>query len=208
MTTPILLDLPTPTPRPADAAHDHILTQLDPSRVRRIHVLGVAGTGMGSFAGLLKDAGFVVTGSDENVYPPMSDMLKAWGIAAMSPYQEANLEAAQPDLVVVGIGGSALGPELAAAALGTPGDAMRTWFLDNTDPDGIALSSGKVGAFWAIIIVIVAILELNALGLMPWKTEANKGLNKLYDGKGVKNPIISATGLLVITVVLSELLLK
>ena len=102
MTTPILLDLPTPTPRPADAAHDHILTQLDPSRVRRIHVLGVAGTGMGSFAGLLKDAGFVVTGSDENVYPPMSDMLKAWGIAAMSPYQEANLEAAQPDLVVVG----------------------------------------------------------------------------------------------------------
>ena len=77
-----------------------------------------------------------------------------------------------------------------------------------TDPDGIALSSGKVGAFWAIIIVIVAILELNALGLMPWKTEANKGLNKLYDGKGVKNPIISATGLLVIVVVLSQLMLK
>jgi hypothetical protein len=77
-----------------------------------------------------------------------------------------------------------------------------------TDPDGVALSSGKVGAFWAIMIVIAAVLELNALGLMPWKTEANKGLNKLYDGKGVKNPIISATGLLVITVVLSQLLLK
>ena len=35
-----------------------------------------------------------------------------------------------------------------------------------------------------------------------------KGLNKLYDGKGVKNPIISATGLLVIVVVLSQLMLK
>ena len=78
-------------------------------------------------------------------------------------------------------------------------------YTGNTDAN---VSAGKIGAFWAIILVIVAILELNALGLMPWKTEANKGLNKLYDGKGVKNPIISATGLLVIVVVLSQLMLK
>jgi glucose-6-phosphate isomerase len=40
-------------------------------------------------------------------------------------------------VLVVGIGGSALGPELCAAALGSPGDRMRPFFLDNTDPDGI-----------------------------------------------------------------------
>ncbi len=41
----------------------------DWTRIRRIHLIGVAGTGMGSFAGMLKAAGHEVTGSDENVYP-------------------------------------------------------------------------------------------------------------------------------------------
>ncbi len=40
------------------------------------------------------------------------------------------------NLLVIGIGGSALGPQLAADALSTPGDRMKSWFLDNTDPDG------------------------------------------------------------------------
>jgi UDP-N-acetylmuramate: L-alanyl-gamma-D-glutamyl-meso-diaminopimelate ligase len=62
----------------------------------------VAGTGMGSFAGMLKAAGFEVTGSDENVYPPMSEMLRTWGIEAMTPYSPANLERAKPDLVIIG----------------------------------------------------------------------------------------------------------
>ena len=57
---------------------------------------------MGSFAGMLKAAGYEVTGSDENVYPPMSDMLKAWGIEALTPYAPANLDAARPDLVIIG----------------------------------------------------------------------------------------------------------
>jgi UDP-N-acetylmuramate: L-alanyl-gamma-D-glutamyl-meso-diaminopimelate ligase len=70
--------------------------------VKRIHLLGVAGTGMGSFAGLLKSRGFEVTGSDENVYPPMSDMLAKWNIGVMTPYSADNVMAAKPDLVVVG----------------------------------------------------------------------------------------------------------
>ncbi|HLT30864.1 MAG TPA: UDP-N-acetylmuramate--L-alanine ligase [Myxococcaceae bacterium] len=69
---------------------------------KRIHLLGVAGTGMGSFAGMLKQAGYTVTGSDQNVYPPMSDMLRTWGIDAMSPYAAENLDVAKPDLVIVG----------------------------------------------------------------------------------------------------------
>jgi len=74
----------------------------DPRAFRRIHVLGVAGTGMGSFAALLKAKGYEVTGSDQNVYPPMSEMLPRWGITAMSPYGAENLDAARPELVVVG----------------------------------------------------------------------------------------------------------
>ncbi|XXF79788.1 UDP-N-acetylmuramate:L-alanyl-gamma-D-glutamyl-meso-diaminopimelate ligase [Myxococcaceae bacterium GXIMD 01537] len=80
----------------------NVLDTLDPRAARRIHLVGVAGTGMGSFAGILKAAGYEVTGSDENVYPPMSDMLKAWGIPAMTPYRPENLDAARPDLVIIG----------------------------------------------------------------------------------------------------------
>ncbi|MBL9037048.1 MAG: UDP-N-acetylmuramate dehydrogenase [Archangium sp.] len=79
-----------------------VLHTIDPRTPKRIHLVGVAGTGMGSFAGMLKAAGYAVTGSDENVYPPMSDMLKAWGIAALTPYAAANLDAAKPDLVIIG----------------------------------------------------------------------------------------------------------
>jgi UDP-N-acetylmuramate: L-alanyl-gamma-D-glutamyl-meso-diaminopimelate ligase len=81
---------------------EKILTHVEPESIKRIHVLGVAGTGMGSFAGLLQAAGYGVTGSDENVYPPMSDMLREWGIRTLTPYRAENLDAARPDLVVVG----------------------------------------------------------------------------------------------------------
>ena len=65
----------------------NVLSAIEPGSIRRIHLVGVAGTGMGSFAGMLKAAGYEVTGSDESVYPPMSDMLDAWGVKAMSPYR-------------------------------------------------------------------------------------------------------------------------
>ena len=57
---------------------------------------------MGSFAGLLKAAGYDVTGSDQNVYPPMSDMLARWGVETMTPYSAENLDRARPDLIVMG----------------------------------------------------------------------------------------------------------
>lgn len=80
----------------------NVLTDLTPGTVRRIHLVGVAGTGMGAFAGMLKAAGYEVTGSDENVYPPMSDMLRAWGIEVFTPYSAENLDRARPDLVIIG----------------------------------------------------------------------------------------------------------
>lgn len=86
------------------AADDNglVLDTVDPTFANRIHLVGVAGTGMGSFAGMLKAAGYEVTGSDENVYPPMSDMLRTWGIQALTPYAPANLDVAKPDLVIIG----------------------------------------------------------------------------------------------------------
>src|SRR5256885_11809606 len=68
----------------------------------KIYLLGIAGTGMGSFAGLLRAAGHEVSGSDENVYPPMSDKLAEWRIQTYTPYSATNLEKAKPDLAVVG----------------------------------------------------------------------------------------------------------
>ena len=80
----------------------NVLTDVSPGTVKRIHLVGVAGTGMGAFAGMLKAAGYVVTGSDENVYPPMSDMLAAWEIEVFTPYSADNIERAKPDLVIIG----------------------------------------------------------------------------------------------------------
>lgn len=68
---------------------------------KSIHLIGICGTGMGSFAGLLKAAGHTVRGSDENVYPPMSDKLAAWAIPVLSGYRPENLDPT-PDLVVIG----------------------------------------------------------------------------------------------------------
>ncbi len=87
---------------------------VDWSKVRRVHLIGVCGTGMGSFAGMLKAAGYAVTGSDENVYPPMSTQLERWGIEAMAGYRPENLERARPDVVVVGNVVRAANPEAAA----------------------------------------------------------------------------------------------
>jgi UDP-N-acetylmuramate: L-alanyl-gamma-D-glutamyl-meso-diaminopimelate ligase len=66
-----------------------------------VHLIGVAGTGMGSLAGLLKKAGHRVTGSDSAFYPPMGDALARWGIETLQGFDPKNLVPA-PDLVVVG----------------------------------------------------------------------------------------------------------
>src|SRR5438309_8118330 len=65
------------------------------------HLIGICGTAMASLAGMLQARGHRVTGSDENVYPPMSTMLQGLGIGLMQGYHAAHLEPA-PDCVVVG----------------------------------------------------------------------------------------------------------
>ncbi|MBI5496717.1 MAG: UDP-N-acetylmuramate dehydrogenase [Deltaproteobacteria bacterium] len=72
--------------------------------MKDVHLVGVGGTGMGAFAGLLKAAGYRVTGSDTALYPPMSDKLRDWGIPTMEGYRAENLEVdgKRPDLVIIG----------------------------------------------------------------------------------------------------------
>ncbi len=65
------------------------------------HLIGICGTAMASLAGMLQARGHWVTGSDEHVYPPMSNMLAGLGIGLMQGYDAAHLEPA-PDCVVVG----------------------------------------------------------------------------------------------------------
>jgi len=73
---------------------------------KHVHLIGICGTAMASLAGMLRGRGYRVTGSDTAAYPPMSDQLRAMGIAILEPYSAANLDAGgtepRPELVVVG----------------------------------------------------------------------------------------------------------
>src|SRR5437870_2213717 len=66
---------------------------------KRVHLIGICGTAMASLAGMLKQRGFHVTGSDAAAYPPMSDFLGSLGIPVTEPFSTKNLSP-RPDLVV------------------------------------------------------------------------------------------------------------
>lgn len=67
----------------------------------RIHILGICGTFMGGLAMLARSLGHEVTGSDDNVYPPMSTLLSEQGISLTEGYDPAQLDP-RPDLVIIG----------------------------------------------------------------------------------------------------------
>ncbi|MEM7413620.1 MAG: UDP-N-acetylmuramate:L-alanyl-gamma-D-glutamyl-meso-diaminopimelate ligase [Myxococcota bacterium] len=69
---------------------------------RSVHFVAIGGTGMGSLAGLLHARGLRVTGSDDQLYPPMSTLLEGWGIRVHEGFRAENVAAEDPDLVVIG----------------------------------------------------------------------------------------------------------
>src|SRR4051812_23207885 len=79
-------------------------------QIRSIHFVGICGTAMASAAAAMQEKGFHVTGSDTNVYPPMSTFLAQRKIEVMPTYAEKNL-AHKPDLVVIGNAVSRGNPE-------------------------------------------------------------------------------------------------
>jgi UDP-N-acetylmuramate: L-alanyl-gamma-D-glutamyl-meso-diaminopimelate ligase len=79
--------------------------------VRHVHLLGIGGAAMAPVAGMLKERGFQVTGSDVDVYPPASTLLLSLAIPWNEGYREENLTPA-PDLAVIGNAISRGNPEL------------------------------------------------------------------------------------------------
>ncbi|MBP1685228.1 MAG: UDP-N-acetylmuramate [Deltaproteobacteria bacterium] len=114
---------------------------------RRIHLIAICGVGMSALAGMLKQRGYQVSGSDENVYPPMSTVLERLGIAIRQGFGAANL-ADRPDLVVVGNKVSRTNPEVEALlASGLPyvsfPQALAELFLADRHPLVVAGTHGK-----------------------------------------------------------------
>ncbi|NDF13983.1 UDP-N-acetylmuramate:L-alanyl-gamma-D-glutamyl-meso-diaminopimelate ligase [bacterium] len=119
-------------------------------RFKHVHIIGVCGTLMGAFASFLRREGIRVTGSDQNVYPPMSDVLQQAGVELFSPYGAETLEriGGVPDLVVVGNVISKGNPEM--EAFQKRGDAfvslpefMETHLLPGTRNLVVAGTHGK-----------------------------------------------------------------
>jgi UDP-N-acetylmuramate: L-alanyl-gamma-D-glutamyl-meso-diaminopimelate ligase len=81
--------------------------------IRSVHFVGICGTAMASAAVALREKGFLVTGSDENAYPPMSTFLASRQVEVLAGYTEKNL-ATSPDLVVIGNAISRGNPEAEA----------------------------------------------------------------------------------------------
>jgi len=94
-----------------------------------LHILGICGTFMGGLALLARELGFQVSGSDQNVYPPMSTQLEAAGIR-LERYDPANLEP-RPDRVVIGNALSRGNPEVEAVLnLGIPYLSGPRWLFE------------------------------------------------------------------------------
>lgn len=114
--------------------------------VKKIHLIGVCGVAMGSLAGMLKERGFEVTGSDEAVYPPMSDMLAGWGIEVRRGYRAENVGKA--DLVVIGNAISRGNAEVEHVLdrripYCSMAQALRDFFLEGKEVIAVAGTHGK-----------------------------------------------------------------
>jgi UDP-N-acetylmuramate: L-alanyl-gamma-D-glutamyl-meso-diaminopimelate ligase len=117
-------------------------------QVRHVHLIAVAGTGMGTLACMLADRGFRVTGSDLDTYPPMSDQLNAAGISVRKGFAAEHVVSERPDLVVIGNAVSKDNPEVRATVdaalpyLSFP-DAVHHFFLRGKHAVVVAGTHGK-----------------------------------------------------------------
>jgi UDP-N-acetylmuramate: L-alanyl-gamma-D-glutamyl-meso-diaminopimelate ligase len=115
--------------------------------IHRIHLIGICGTGMASLAAMLKDSGYEVSGSDEGIYPPMSDFLARKEIPVARGYDFKNLQP-EPDLVVVGNASSRGNPEIEYVLnfrlpfLSFP-EALKSFFLRKKIPVVVTGTHGK-----------------------------------------------------------------
>ena len=115
--------------------------------MNKVHLTAACGVGMASLAGMLKEKGFRVTGSDADVYPPMSLQLEALGVPLSSPYAAGNIPV-DADLVVVGNAVSRENPECLEAVrrgvrvLSMP-QAVAEFFIAGKESIVVAGTHGK-----------------------------------------------------------------
>ena len=120
---------------------------LDRAHLKHLHFLGIAGSGMGTLAAMFRELGLQITGSDQAVYPPMSDFLRDRGIIFHEGYAEKNLSP-KPDLAIVGNALSRGNPELEAVLshripfVSLP-ELLRGWFLYKTRNLVVSGTHGK-----------------------------------------------------------------
>jgi UDP-N-acetylmuramate: L-alanyl-gamma-D-glutamyl-meso-diaminopimelate ligase len=132
---------------PPPASKPEHQSPADTASRRRIHLIGICGTGMGSLAVLLQEAGYDVRGSDTAVFPPMSTLLAARGIRVLEGFRPEHLDD-RPDLVIVGNVATRDNPEaVAAESRGIPSlsmpQAIGRLFLEGRHSIVIAGTHGK-----------------------------------------------------------------
>ncbi|MDP2599839.1 MAG: UDP-N-acetylmuramate--L-alanine ligase [Deltaproteobacteria bacterium] len=143
--------------------------------MKYIHLIGICGTGMGSLAGLFKEAGFKVSGSDTQFYPPMGDQIKALEIKLYTGFDPENL-AEKPDIVIIGNVCRADNPEAVEALklkikyYSLP-QALQEFFLKNKKAIVVAGTHGKTTTTCLLAWV------LTSAGLDPGFLIGGVGLN-------------------------------
>jgi UDP-N-acetylmuramate: L-alanyl-gamma-D-glutamyl-meso-diaminopimelate ligase len=118
-----------------------------PETTEHIHIMGICGTGMAALAGMLRDSGYTITGSDSQVYPPMSTYLDQLQIPVNNGYGADNLTPT-PDLVIVGNVITRKNPEaIALSGLNIPylsfPQALSHFFIESRTSLVIAGTHGK-----------------------------------------------------------------
>ena len=158
------------------------------ARSLHIHLIAICGTAMGSLAVMLKAQGHRVTGSDENVYPPMSNLLLEQQIPVFKGYNAANLEP-EPDLVVIGNAVSRGNPEAEAVLeqkikYASMPEILKSFFLWDRRPIVVAGTHGKTTttAMLAWVLTEAGLDPSYIIGGVPigWTTGARLGSGDLF----------------------------
>ncbi|MCY3556537.1 MAG: UDP-N-acetylmuramate:L-alanyl-gamma-D-glutamyl-meso-diaminopimelate ligase [Gemmatimonadetes bacterium] len=158
------------------------------SRPLHIHLVAVCGTGMGALAVMLKSLGHRVTGSDENVYPPMSTVLSEQQIPVFEGFSAANLDP-QPDLVVIGNAVSRGNPEAEAVLdrkirYASMPETLKSFFLWDRKSIVVTGTHGKTTttAMLAWVLTEAGLDPSYIVGGVPigWQTGARLGSGDLF----------------------------
>ena len=158
------------------------------SRSLHIHLVAICGTAMGALAVMLKAQGHRVTGSDENVYPPMSTVLSEQDIPVSKGFDASNLDP-RPDLVVIGNAVSRGNPEAEAVLerkirYASMPETLKSFFLWDRKPIVVAGTHGKTTttAMLAWVLTEAGLDPSYIIGGVPigWKTGARLGSGDLF----------------------------